>query len=418
MAREINFDKICKVEGHASLDLKVRKNRVEKCHLETKEGARFFEGLVLGKKVKDVQEIVSRICGICSSAHSVCSIQALEKALRIRPTKQQKILRELLMIGERIRSHITHLYFLALPDYYGFSSALSMNKKHREKVKDATTLIRTGNRIVRELGGRDMHPLLGIKKGVPKKDFSGLREKLIEAKPLIRKTIDLFLSLNYPKMERNADQLCLRNKNYATLSGKIVSRSGLIEVEDYKKHLKENIKEYATSKFVLKDGWPFQTGAMARINNNKDRLDKETKNYLKKVSLPLKNPYHNNIAQALELLHLTNRAIELIGKISGRKESKEIKIKKGHAVAAVEAPRGTLFHEYKIDKEGKINYCNIIPPTTQNLNLMEKDIKKVVEHLMERNAKRKEIVRRVEELIRAYDPCFSCSSHFLKVKWL
>jgi len=428
MKKEITLNHIAKIEGHASLTLKIEKNKVKVCELKAQEGARFFEALVLNKKVEDVQEIVTRICGICSVAHSVCAIQALEEALRISPSKKQKALRELLMIGERIRSNATHLYFLSLPDYYNASSILDLVKKdsgHQEKINDALTLISLGNKIVEIFGGREIHPFLSIDEEISKVNSEKVISQLENSKSVIKKTIKLFSNLKYPEINRNIDYLSLKDtskKDYATISGKIVSASGLIEDDDYKKHIKENIKEYATSKFALQKGDKiYVSGAIARINNNYETLDNETKTFLKGFKLPLSNPFQNNFAQSLELLHLTNRAIKLIEILDNEvdvSEKKNIKIKEGHGVSAVEAPRGTLFHEYKIDKTGNISYCNIITPTVQNLNMMEQDIITIVNTALEKKKSKEEIVKDVEMLIRAYDPCFSCSTHFLEVKWL
>lgn len=419
MVREINLNHICKIEGHADLALKINNNKVIRCELKASEGARFFESLVLGKKLKDVQEIVSRICGICSSAHSVAAIQSLEEALYIKPSRQQIIIRELLMIGERIRSHITHLYFLILPDYLGAESALQLKSAHKDKINDSLKLIKLGNSLVKEFGGREIHPFLEIKEKPPQIDKEKLIKDLDESIPLIIKTIKLFKSLNYPNFTRETDYLCIRDKDtYANISGKITSVSGLIDDNDYKKHLKENIKEYATSKFVLQNEKPYHLGAIARINKNHDQLDNQTKNQLKGLKLPLNNPYHNNIAQSIELLHLINYAKKLIKEFEPSKEKQEYKIRQGIGVSAVEAPRGTLFHEYHINKLGEIKYCNIITPTAQNLNMMETDIITLVNQDLEKKYSKTKIIDDVEKLIRAYDPCFSCSTHFLRVKWL
>jgi len=428
--KEINLNHICKIEGHADLALKIKNNKVETCELRTTEGARFFEALVINKNVNDVQEIVSRICGICSSAHSVASIQALEEALEIKPTKQQEIIRELLMIGERIRSNATHLYFLALPDYYNKPSVLQLGSEHKDKINNAITLISLGNKIIETLSGREIHPFLKLKKEpiinpeLFQTKIKNLQTLLKSSKQVLTKTIELFKNLKYPSIEREADYLCLtENNKYATISGKITSSSGLIDDNDYKKHLKENIKEYATSKFVLQDGKPYQLGAIARINKNHNQLDNETKSYLKNFSLPFNNPFQNNIAQALELLHLTNHAILLLENLNLEKttlpkSSIPLNLKSRIGISAVEAPRGTLFHEYTINPQGKITRCNIITPTTQNLNMMEVDIITLVDNHLKNNKSKKQIIDEVEKLIRAYDPCFSCSTHFLRVKWL
>ncbi|MBR9706393.1 Ni/Fe hydrogenase subunit alpha [Candidatus Pacearchaeota archaeon] len=421
MVREINLNHICKIEGHAHLNLKIEHNKVIQCHLKASEGARFFEALVLGKQVKDVQEIVSRICGICSSAHTVASIQALEEALNIKPTRQQKFIRELLMIGERIRSHATHLYFLALPDYYNKASALQLGPEHKEKINDAISLITLGNKIVEVFGGREIHPFLDIKEELPQTSLQGILNQLKQSKPKIIQTINLFANLQYKKFERKTDYLCLKDdKNYANISGKIVTLSGLINDNNYKRHIKESVKEYATSKFALQNNKPYCVGSIARINNNQATIDNETKTIMQQlnISLPFTNPFHNNIAQALELLIHTNQAIKLIENMPQKEKLHSTVIKSGHGISAVEAPRGTLFHEYKINEHGKVTYCNIITPTVQNLNMMESDIAGLVNQLLEEKTSRKQIVLEVEKLIRSYDPCFSCSTHFLKVNWL
>ena len=424
MAEEITMNHICKIEGHAHLNLKIENGKVIRCELKAAEGARFFEALVLGKKVEDIQEIVSRICGICSCSHSVASIQGLEEALGIKPTKQQVFIREMLLLGERIRSHATHLYFLSLPDFFGASSVLSLGKEHKPKINDALGIVSVGNRIVEDFGGRDMHPFLKVREEMPLMDFDETLTKLKGSKKAIMRTIDLFSGLDYPDMERESDYLSLKGKNYyANISGKIASANELFIDDDYKKHLTENVKEYATSKFVLHNGEPYMSGAMARINNNYGQLGNDAKMVLNKVlkkmglKLPLKNPYHNLICQAVELLEAVNRIIYLIENKPKATDSNEIVLKAGHGVSAVEAPRGTLFHEYKIDKTGKITYCNIITPTAQNLNMMECDITTLVNLLLERGDSKGEIVQKIEKLIRAYDPCFSCSTHFLKVNW-
>ena len=306
MPHEINLNHICKIEGHANLTLKIENNKVKICQLKANEGARFFEALVINKKIEDIQEIVSRICGICSCSHSIAAIQALENALKIEPSEQQEIIRELLLIGEKFRSHATHLYFLALPDYYNKESALQFTTEHKDKINTALSLITMGNKIVEIFGGREMHPFLKIKEQIPEINKQEIIEQLEDSKPLIIKTIDLFSGLDYPKFERETDYLSLKENK------KITSKSNTFSEIDYKKHLSENIKEYATSKFVLFNNKPFMIGAMARINNNHEELDKETKDKLKetlsrlKLTLPLKNPFYNNLCQAIELLYLAN----------------------------------------------------------------------------------------------------------------
>jgi len=419
MAGEINLNHICKIEGHANLKVKIENGKIKECNLEAYEGARFFEALVLGKNIRDIQEIVSRICGICSCSHSVCAIQALENCLGVKPTEKEKALREILVLAERIRSHATHLYFLALPDYHG-ESAIMTAKHDKQKLDDALEIITLGNKIIETHSGREMHPF--VKFNSENVDFENIKKELEEIKPVIKRTIALFSNLKYPDFSRKINFSSLaEEKTYASISGKISCNGKKFESEDYGKHLKENIKEYSTSKFVLMDNKPYLLGAISRINNNHEKLDEDIKKEIREhhIQIPFTNPFHNNIAQALELMYLVARIEFLIKKLKnikddGKKE-KEFKIKAGKGVAAIEAPRGTLFHEYEIDSDGKITYCNIITPTCQNLNQMEIDIKDYMQTLL--NFPKGKIVLEIEKLIRAYDPCFSCSTHFLEVEW-
>lgn len=415
---EIELNHICKIEGHASLKLIIEKGKVKECNLEALEGARFFEALVLGKKVEDVQEIISRICGICSCSHSVACIEALENAAKIKPSEKEKAIREIILNGERIRSHATHLYFLVLPDYMKASSLLATNDT--EKINDAIEIIKAGNKIVEGLAGREMHPFVKLRND-KKRDYEDLKRELKKAKPLVIKTLKLFAGIRYPEFERETNFLAMRGSDYEAMAGNVFSNLGKINTSDYSKHIKEGIKQYATSKFVLYDDKPYLVGASSRVVVNADRLDEETKGIIKELGIkfPSKNPFHNNIAQAVELLYLFNRTLKLLDSLDDYKdEDKEIKIKPGRGVSALEAPRGTLFHEYEINEEGKISYCNIITPTAQNLNQMEIDIKNYVNTLIENKMHKDNITLEIEKLIRAYDPCFSCSTHFLEVEWV
>ena len=204
--KKITIDHVTKVEGHASLTLKIDKNKVEKCQLEAVEGARFFEGLLDGRPCGEAQEITSRICGICSASHTICSLMAVENALKVRVSNQTKLLRELLLIGERIRSHATHLYFFSLPDYFGYESAIEMAAKNRKKIDTALELIKLGNSIVNVIGGREMHPftcVLGGFTAIPEKEkFDLLLNQLKEKRQKAVETLDLFSKLDHPDFEK------------------------------------------------------------------------------------------------------------------------------------------------------------------------------------------------------------------------
>jgi len=424
MSTTITLNHITKIEGHASLNLRIKNNEVTKCELSATEGSRYFEGIVKGRRYYEAHEMTSRICGVCSCAHVVAAICAVEDVFSYKPTKQTKQLRELMTLGERIRSHATHLYFLALPDYTGYGSALAMAKKYRKELQNALNLMKCGNGIIKILGARELHPVSATIGGwlkIPKqKEISELKKDLIKVREDAIKTFSLFSSLNYPEFETGSLTFSLVDKKkYSILDGTFRSGNMKTSKKDYRTHIKEYQVPYSNANFVTFDNYQYQVGAMARINNNQKQLNDKAKRMLNKtkIKFPSKNPYVNNFAQAVELVHCVEEAINLC-EILNLKEEKpdKLEIKAGIGIGTMEVPRGTLWHEYTLDKKGTITNANIITPTAQNLFSMQEDIKELVPMII--NKKKKDIIMDIEKLIRSYDPCFSCSAHFLEVNFV
>ncbi|MDO8480856.1 MAG: Ni/Fe hydrogenase subunit alpha [Nanoarchaeota archaeon] len=423
MARTITLDHITKIEGHAKLRLKVDHGKVKQCHLTSTEGARYFEGIVKGRRFNEAHEITSRICGICSCAHVIAAIQAVEDALGVVPTKQTVQLRLLMTLGERIRSHATHLYFLSLPDYLGYESALAMAKKYRPELQRALDLMRCGNGMIKTLGARDLHPVSATVGGwlhLPTQEqISEMGRSLESVKRDALSTCELFNGLKFPEFQTSGNYFSLVNKKqYPALDGAFGCGNQVIEKKDYKSFIKERHEADSTANFVVKSDKRYFVGALARINNNSQLLSDDAKRMLKKsgVQLPSLNPYHNNVAQAVELVHCIDQAREICGSLIVKQEEVEtIRPRAGTGVGMIEVPRGTLWHEYTLNKEGIITKANIITPTAQNLLNIQEDIRMFVPQVIKKP--KKQIVLDVEKLIRSYDPCFSCSAHFLEVDW-
>lgn len=423
MAKTIKLDHITKIEGHANLTLSIDGGKVKKCELGAVEGSRYFEGLLKGRKCYEAPEMTSRICGICSCIHTIGSIQAVESALGMKVSEQTRLLRELIVLGERIRSHATHLYFLALPDYLGYESALVMGPKYKNDLVRALKLTKLGNDIVFEIGGRDMHPVsaqVGGMLKLPKQEaIDNLRRKLQDAQADAATTARLFKRLKSPKFDCPTEYFSLHDGNtYPTLYGNLASQSGKFRKEDYHKYLEEYHEPYSTANFVVKKDKRYMVGSLARLNNNYRFLSKNAKKLVNdaKLKFPVTNPFLNNFAQAVELVHSIDRAIEICRKLKIHKDRPvEMKFKKSRGIGIVEAPRGILIHDYEINDRGDIVRANIITPTCQNLLNMQEDIRVYLPSLLKLSEKK--IVLEVEKLIRAYDPCFSCSAHFLKVNW-
>ena len=418
MSKIIKIDHLTKIEGHAHLKIKIEDNQLKECSLGSIEGSRYFEGIVIGRQPKEAPEITSRICGICSNAHTLCASMAIENALKIKVSEQTIKLRTILNWGERIRSHATHLYFMSLPDFLGFESALAMLSKHKDKVQVGLNLMKTGNEMMSLIGGRDLHPVSaqvgGFLKLPTQEQLNELKTKLEASKKDAIACIELFQGLKYPKFENERPSFSIYNENeYGMLIGDIKADK-LYKVNEYKNYLKEYKETDSTANFVVKEGKSYRVGALARIKNNKEQLNPLAKKYAKDI--PTENVFYNNLAQAIEILHGIEECIKIINNLKIVPEKpKTSKLTEGHGIEAIEVPRGILFHEYKI-KDNKITFCNIITPTAQNLISIEEDIKKLVSSML--NEPKEKIIDEVEKLIRAYDPCFSCSSHFLDVTWL
>ncbi len=436
--KKITLNHVTKVEGHAEVDISIKDGKVEKCHVHSVEGARYFEGIIKGRRWDEVTLITSRICGICSCGHTIASLKAIENAFGIKATHQTEFLRELITIGERIRSHASHLYFFVLPDFLGYGSAIAMAKEYNQEIKDCLEIIRVGNELVTLIGGRDMHPFVtvvgGVTKVQPKAKFQEMLKELKGILPLVEKTIELFAGLEVPQYEKK-DTVFVSLENDETFplhTGEIVTNTGLrFPQEKYEDFITEYFHKDSTAKFATIEGKEFMTGALARVNNSFGKLSDRTKKLIKKYKIPVPstNLFHNNITQALEILHWTERAIAILETNDFVPEKVKIpklelldsslRNEEYRGIGTIEVPRGILFHDYKFNKSGVLKEANIITPTVQNLADMEINVQIYLNEVLEKepNKKKEELQLEIEKMIRAFDPCFSCSTHFLKVNW-
>ncbi|MFQ5586784.1 MAG: Ni/Fe hydrogenase subunit alpha [Thermodesulfobacteriota bacterium] len=427
MTHGIHLHHITRVEGHGNLVLNIEKGRIEELRLEIVESPRFFEVMLKGRRFDEAPHITSRICGICAISHTTASIKACEAALGIVPSEETVLLRKVLVNAELLQSHILHVYLLVAPDFFGVGSVIPLADSNPDVVKRALRLKRVANEVCRVLVGRHVHPIGleigGFTKWPTKRELDEIRGLLEGALPDMEETVKLFGEIEMPHFERPTQYISLMDGGeYALYDGNLcMEGAAALEPVRYKELITEEVIEYSTAKHAKSGNESIMVGALARARNNYESLAPEAKDAAARLGLTpaCTNPFMNNIAQVVESIHAIHDSLRLVDLLSshpGRGKITEIKARAGKGVGAVEAPRGTLYHDYEIDGKGIIQGVNCIIPTAQNLANIEGDIRAIVPTILD--LPKEAIQQRLEMLVRAYDPCISCSTHFLEVKFV
>jgi sulfhydrogenase subunit alpha len=422
---DISVDHITRVEGHGNIVVNVREGKIEECKWEVVEAPRFFEAFVRGRNYTEIAHITSRICGICSIGHTLCSLQATEAALGVKVSEQTRLLRRILIQGENMQSHVLHTYFLAAPDLVGAPSVVPLVKTHPDVVLRALRMKKLANDLCDVFGGRTVHPITPTVNGFTKlpeiKAIQEIRRRLVEATPDLEATLGLFKTLPIPKFERETEYISLKNKEeYALYDGVIASTDdGTTPLENYRSWTNEYLVPQSTAKYAKHVRESYMVGALARFNNNHDQLSPRAKKAAEELGLeaPCYNPFMNSVAQVVEVVHAVDESLRLIDEVLDRglkEEDRRILLKSGKGVGAVDVPRGILFHEYAYDKNGVCVEANCVIPTNQNHGNIQKDLEALLPQVLARP--QEEIRLSLEMLVRAYDPCISCSTHLLKVE--
>ncbi len=423
---DLTIDHLSKIEGHGELDLKVREGKVEHIHFKITENKRFYTTAIEGKPFIAAPSLMSRICGTCSIAHLLCCITSIEKALDYKPSEQIQILRKLTMYSLMIRDHALHLYFFSLPDVLGKDSILDFDDKdtfEHDLVHQAFEIKAAGNNLSKLIAGKAVHapfPMVGGFTHFPDKE--GIKKSIEELKRIRRyvfNIIKVFENWN-ARLERETTFVAQITNDFSFIGGNIKTSKGLIiDESSYTEHLEKVVIPYSTSTGYKFEEGNYFVGALARLNLNKEALHPNTKRdaaaFL--ALFPSKNVFYNNLAQAIEILHSIDHSIELLEKTEFLPERLNlIKSKKGSGVGVIEAPRGTLYYKVDINESGMIEHADVIVPTQQNQINIENDIKTFVENNLD--MEKDNMALEIEKIIRAYDPCMSCATHFLKINWL
>lgn len=426
----IDVKHLTRVEGHGNIAVRVRDGQITRLELAIVESPRFFESFLRGRRYAEAPHITCRICGICSVGHTTASVKAMEAALGIEPSEQTVLLRKLILYAEQLQSHVLHLYFLAVPDFLGVGSVIPLAQTHPDVVKRALRMKKLANDICSAVGGRHIHPIavqVGGLTHVPRnEELVDLKRRLEEARPDLQQTAELFGRLKPPTLRRDTEYVSLRSPDeYAFYGGDIVSTldSQPTRPADYRSRVIESVVPHSAAKHCRSPNAPtYAVGALARFNNNHAQLHPAARQAAEALGLRAIccDPFQNNTAQLVEAVHCVEASIELIDQMLTRGLSEEAlrtPTRFGQGVGAVEVPRGALFHEYGVDSQGRIESANLVIPTGQNLANIEADMRAMVPHLVQQDLGKEEMTLQLEMLVRAYDPCISCATHFLEVDW-
>jgi len=424
---KIDVHHITRVEGHGNIKVDIENGVIKECKLEVVEAPRFFEAMLKGRPYDEAALITSRICGICSLGHQMASIQATEDAFGIKISEQEKLLRRLMNCGEYFESHVLHIYFLAVPDFVGAKSVLPLVNTHKDVVIQALKLKRLGHYIGDVIGGRLIHSMATNVKAMTKIPTAALLQdiiaKLEDAKLELTKAIPIVKSLKLPHFERETEYISLYKKGeYALLEGNIFSSdTGETSYKNYREMTNEYLVDHSTARRAKHHRDSFMVGALARFNNNHMWLSDRAKEVAAELGLkaPCYNTYMITVAQFVELFHIADDAIQAAKDLLNmnlKLEDRSFPVKAGTGVGAVEVPRGILYHEYTYNDKGLMEKANCIIPTGQNLDNIENDFRALLPTVLDKS--KEEITLLLEMMVRAYDPCISCSTHILNVEFV
>jgi coenzyme F420-reducing hydrogenase alpha subunit len=421
--REIKVHHVTRVEGHGNIFLSLKAGRVEKVEWQVPEAPRFFEAMVLGRSWEDIQTIVSRICGICSVTHSLAAIKAIEDAMQIKVSGQTDRLRILLHYAEQIESHVLHVGYLVAPDLFGMKSVVPLAAKSPDLVKLVISLHRLGNSWMELLGGRMTHPVTlkpgGFSKLPTTDDLMDLKKRLLDSVPAFNAVAEAVAGLKdkIPDFKRETEYVALVHKGHYTFYHGNIGSSDVDEpmpVRKFESAVNEYVSPQSTAKWAKWHRESYAVGALARYNLNNKCLLPLARKFAAALGLGEKNtnPFYNSLAQLVECFQVVEHSLVIIDELlqTGIKAEKNpAKPREGEGAGAVEAPRGILFHRYGFDKKGKCVKANLCIPTNQNHANIQKDFEAFAPMIADRQPD--EIRLLLEMLVRAYDPCISCSTH-------
>lgn len=421
--RTINME-LARVEGEGSLTIRLKGTQATAVELRIFEPPRFFEAFLRGRSHLEVPDITARICGICPVAYQMSSCHAIEDALGVEIDGPIRALRRLLYCGEWIESHALHVFMLHAPDFLGYADGFAMAKDHLDVVRRGLRLKKTGNAIMTLLGGREVHPINvrigGFYRAPAKNELHALLPEIEWALGAVRESLAWAADFPFPDFERDYEFVALRHESdYPFSEGRITSSKGLdLPARDFDAHFEETQVPYSTALHArIRERGAYFCGPLARFNLNFDRLASGPRDAARSIGLsaPCRNPFKSILVRLLEIFQALEDARGIINSYTPPdRPYVEAELRAGTGHGCTEAPRGMLYHRYTVDAQGTITDARIIPPTSQNQKTIEEDLFHMADTLA--TLPLPEATLRAEQAVRNFDPCISCSTHFLDLR--
>ncbi|MEQ9038879.1 MAG: nickel-dependent hydrogenase large subunit [Silicimonas sp.] len=421
--RIIQVDALARVEGEGALYVRLRGREVEKVEFRIFEPPRFFEAFLRGRDAHETPDITSRICGICPIAYIMSACHGIESALGIAVSPEIDALRRLIYCGEWIQSHTLHAVLLHAPDFLGLDDAIQIAQSHPDLVRTGLRLKKIGNSVLECIGGRAVHPVNtrvgGFYRAPDRAAIRALVPELEWGAQAARDLALAFARFDFPDDEFDYTFVSLTDpETYPILGGRIGSNRGLnIAVEDFERHfVEEHVARSTALHGRMRDGSAYLVGPLARYANNFDRLSPDCQATARDAGLGpvVRNPFKSILVRLIEVQYACEEAARLARAYEPPDPAfVEAPAHEGEGQGCTEAPRGICHHHYRLDGEGRIEHARIVPPTSQNQPQIEADLARVV--AADLDLSDKDLKWRCEQTIRNYDPCISCSTHFLKL---
>lgn len=422
--RVIKVDTLARVEGEGGIFIKIADGKITETKVRIYEPPRFFEAFMRGRSFAEAPDITARICGICPIAYQMSSVHAMEDAFGVTVDGQLRELRRLIYCGEWIESHVLHAFMLHAPDFLGYEDALQLAKDKPGLVKDVLRMKKIGNDIVNVVGGREIHPINvrvgGFYRAPARAELGRLVEDLKWGRDMAVAAAKLVASFEFPSLEVDYEYVAVSHPSeYPMIGNRLATSSGLdMSVREFEFHFEERHVGHSNALHsVMKGVGHYHVGPLARFNLSFDKLTPLARQVAQDIGCvpPVRNPFRSIIVRVLETIYAYDLALQIIADYREPDQpSVPVAPVPGIGFGASEAPRGTLYHRYRLDDEGLIMDAKIVPPTAQNLGTMEMDLRKFVTANMDMD--REQLTWKAEQAVRNYDPCISCATHFVTIE--